>query len=181
MPVLLRIDYDAGLLRREARGSKDGPQARCLLALAAIYVGSSRMEAARIGGVTLQIIRDWVLRFNAQGPAGLLDRKAPGRAALLDDNQRTALTEAIDRGPDPAVHGVTRWRIMDLTDWVKTEFGITIYRSTMSRELRAMGYRRLSVRPRHHAQNKNALEAFKKGALQRKWQRSGRTSSPTQR
>ena len=79
MAVPLRADFDAVGVRCWARKSKDGPQARRLLALAAIYEGASRTEAARIGGVTLQIVRDWVLKFNADGPAGLIDRKAPGQ------------------------------------------------------------------------------------------------------
>jgi hypothetical protein len=80
MPIALRTDFDAVSVRAAARRSKDGAQARRLLALAAIYEGSSRTEAARIGGVTLQIVRDWVLKFNASGPDGLVDRKAPGEA-----------------------------------------------------------------------------------------------------
>ena len=79
MPVPLRTDFDADALRAIARQTKDGPQARRLLALAAIYDGASRTEAAQIGGVTLQIVRDWVVRFNAHGPEGLVNRKPPGR------------------------------------------------------------------------------------------------------
>ncbi|HEY5130792.1 MAG TPA: helix-turn-helix domain-containing protein, partial [Bradyrhizobium sp.] len=76
IPVSLRGDFKASQLRVLARKTKDGPQARRLLALAAIYDGATRTEAARIGGVTLQIIRDWVMRFNARGAAGLLDGKS---------------------------------------------------------------------------------------------------------
>jgi transposase len=68
----LRCDYDAPALRAEAKRSKDAPQARRLLALAAIYDGAARSEAAKIGGVGLQVVRDWVLRFNAHGPDGLV-------------------------------------------------------------------------------------------------------------
>jgi hypothetical protein len=75
MPIPLRTDFDASLVRLTARKSKDGAQARRLLALAAIYEGGSRSEAARIGGVTVQIIRDWVVKFNASGPAGLIERR----------------------------------------------------------------------------------------------------------
>jgi Winged helix-turn helix len=81
MPIALRGDYDAEMVRAAARRSKDGPQARRLLALAAVYEGARRTEAAKIGGVTLQIIRDWVLKFNAHGPEGLIDRKPPGQPA----------------------------------------------------------------------------------------------------
>jgi len=74
MAIALRSDFDAISARAAARRSKDDAQARRLLALAAIYEGSSRTEAARIGGVTLQIVRDWALKFNAAGPHGLIDR-----------------------------------------------------------------------------------------------------------
>jgi transposase len=145
-----------------ARGSKNGPQARRLLALAAIYEGGTRSEAAKIGGVTLQIVRDWVLRFNAHGSNGLLDRKAPGQPSLMKDVHRAALRRMIDDGPTPAIHGVVRWRIVDLCQWLSEEFGICVSETTMSRELRKMGYRKLSARPRHHAQREGAIEEFKK-------------------
>src|SRR5215210_4621054 len=79
MPVPLRTDFDAHALRAIARTTKDGPQARRLLALAAIYDGATRTAAARIGGVTVQIVRDWVVKFNAHGPEGLINRKPPGQ------------------------------------------------------------------------------------------------------
>src|ERR1700739_2452017 len=104
-PTPLRQDFDASQLRGLARKSKDGPQAG-LLALAAIYDGATRTEAAKIGGVGLQIIRDWVLRFNARGPDGLLDGKSTGQPSKLNDTQRQAIAGMIESGPIPAVHGV---------------------------------------------------------------------------
>src|SRR5208337_1350009 len=148
----LREDFDAKALRALAKRAKDGPQARQLLALAAIYDGATRSEAAKIGGVTLQIVRDWVLKFNAQGPEGLIDRKAPGQAPRLNDEHRAALAEILESGPIPAVHGVVRWRIVDLCQWVFEEFHVVVAEQTLSRVLRKMGYRKLSARPRHHAQ-----------------------------
>src|ERR1700732_911897 len=96
MPIPIRSDFDARQLRVFARKTKDGPQARRLLALAAIYDGATRTEAARIGGVTLQIVRDWVVKFNSHGPDGLIDRKAPGQSSRLNDklighNQRDSV------------------------------------------------------------------------------------------
>jgi transposase len=178
MPISLRGDYDAEMVRAGAKRSKDGPQARRLLALAAIYEGAARSEAAKIGGVTLQIIRDWVLKFNAHGPDGLIDRKPSGRAPRLNGAHRAALAAIIESGPIPAVHGVVRWRIVDLCQWIFEEFCIVVAKQTLSRELRAMGYRKLSARPRHHAQAAGAIEDFKK-AFPRAWKRSGtrRTSS----
>ena len=101
IPVSLRGDFKASQLRAVARKTKDGPQARRLLALAAIYDGATRAEAARIGGVTLQIIRDWVMRFNARGAAGLLDGKSPGQPSRLNDVQRQAIVRMIESGPIP--------------------------------------------------------------------------------
>src|SRR5689334_10962344 len=173
-PTPLRQDCDASQLRGLARKTKDGPQARRLLALAAIYDGATRTEAAKIGGVGLQIIRDWVLRFNARGPDGLLDGKSPGQPSKLNDAQREAVARVIESGPIPAVHGVVRWRLIDLAQWIFEEFRITIAKQTLSRELRAMGYRKLSARPRHHAQAVGAIENFKK-ASPRAWKRSRAT------
>ena len=90
-PLPLRPDVTAGDLRRHARQTRDANQARRLLALAAVYEGGSRSDAARIGGVGLQIVRDWVVRFNAQGPDGLIDRRAPGPTPLMSTAQRRAL------------------------------------------------------------------------------------------
>jgi transposase len=162
MPLALRRDFNADALRAIARKTKDGPQARRCLALAAIYEGATRAEAARMGGVTRQIIRDWVIKFNAHGPEGLVNRKPPGQRAKLTDAHRTALAARVDAGPIPAVHGVVRWRLVDLIQWLWEEFRITLSKQTLSRELRAMNYRKLSARPRHHAKNEVAVAAFKK-------------------
>ena len=170
-PIPLRRDFEASQLRGLARRTKDGPQARRLLALAAIYDGARRSEAAKIGGVGLQIVRDWVLRFNARGPDGLLDGKSPGHPRKLNAAQRQAIAGMIESGPIPAVHGVVRWRLIDLVQWIFEEFRIAVAKQTLSRELRALGYRKLSARPRHHAQAEGAIEDFKKGS-RRIWRQS---------
>src|SRR5450759_1827364 len=162
VPIPLRGDFEAARLRGLARKTKDGPQARRLLALAAIYDGAMRTEAAKIGGVGLQIIQDWVIWFNADGPDGLRNGKSPGQPSKLNDAQRLAIARMIESGPIPAVHGVVRWRLIDLAQWIFEEFRIAIAKQTLSRELRAMGYRKLSARPRHHAQAAGAIEDFKK-------------------
>ena len=128
----------------------------------------------------LQVIRDWVLRFNASGPEGLIDGKAPGAQPKLDDDQRRALATVVESGPIPAIHGVVRWRLRDLVQWLYEEFELVVSESTVSRELRALGFRRLSARPRHHAQNEFALEAFNKTSP-RSWRRSARACRPTRR
>ena len=168
-PVPLRGDYDGPTLRGLAKASKDARQTRRLLALAVIYDGGSRRDAATT-----------VVRFNAEGPAGLLARKAPGASRRLNEEHRRALAALVESGPIPAIHGVVRWRRKDLVAWLHEEFGFVVGETTLGRELRAMGYRRLTARPRHHAQNELALEAFKKTSP-RSWQRSGRACRPAPR
>ena len=171
--VPLRSDFDAAQLRALAKRSRDPDQTRRLLALAAIYDGSSRTEAAQVGCVTLQIVRDWVLRFNARGPEGLLTGRAPGAPPRLNEQHRQALQAIVEQGPIPALHGVVRWRLVDLIQWLWEEFRLSISKQTLSRELRAMNDRKLSARPRHHAKSEAAVAVFKK-SFPRVW----RTSQP---
>lgn len=173
--VGLREDFDGRELRRFAKTTKDAAQSRRLVALAEIYDGGARSDAARIGGVGLQTIRDWVLRFNVGGPQGLIDAKAPGKPPKLNDEQRQALRQIVERGPIPAIHGVVRWRLKDLAQWVFEEFGISLDETTVGREMKALGFVKISARPRHHAQNEWAVEAFKKVSPPR-WKRSAPAS-----
>jgi transposase len=174
--IALRSDFDVVKLRAAARASKNGAQTRRLLALAAIYDGATRSEAGKLAGVTLQIVRDWVIRFNAEGPDGLIDRTSPGRTPILNGAQRAALAAVVENGPIPAVHGVVRWRIVDLRQWAHLEFGVSLSEQTMSRALRAMNYRKLTARPRHHAQAEGAIEEFKKTSP-RPWRRSPKSKA----
>ncbi len=167
----LRSDFDTVKVRAAARSSKDAGQTRRLLALAEIYDGASRTQAAQVGGVTLQIVRDWVVKFNTFGPQGLIDKKPPGQPPLLNAANLAALAAVVENGPNPAVHGVVRWRIVDLRQWLYDQFQVSVSEQTLSRVLRAMNYRRLSARPRHHAQAEGAIEDFKK-ASPRVWRRS---------
>ncbi len=178
--LALRGDFDGPGLRHLAKATKDAGQSRRLLALAEIYDGGARSDAARVGGVGLQVIRDWVLRFNVDGPNGLIDRKAPGQPAKLDDAQRQALAQLVENGPIPATHGVVRWRLKDLAQWILEEFRISLDETTVGRELKALGFAKISARPRHYAQNELAIEDFKKTYPPR-WRRSAASSRPIPR
>ena len=158
----VRNDYSGNDLRRLARTSDDADQTRRLLALAVIFDGGSRGDAARAGGVGLQVIRDWVLRFNTGGPDALQTRTATGKKAILNDDQRTQLAAAVEAGPRPYVDGVVRWRLVDLAQWAHEELGVSVSRQTLGRELRAMGYAKMTARPQHYAQDEDAIDAFKK-------------------
>ncbi len=176
----LRGDFAGPALRRLARQTRQASQAQRLLALAAICDGGSRGDAARIGDVGLQTVRDWVLRFNAHGPEGLIDGKAPGHQARLGEAERRALREIVEAGPIPAVDGIVRWRLKDLVQWLFESFRISVSETTVSRELKRLGYAKLSARPRHHAQNGEMLEEFKK-TFPPSWQSSRGACPPTHR
>ena len=173
--IPLRSDFSGDDLRALARSSGDAKQARRLLALSLIYDGASRSEATWHGGVDLQTVRDWVLRFNAEGPDGLVDRKSPGTPPRLNTEQRAALVRVVEEGSTPYLDGVVRWRLCDLVSWVHGEFAISLDQSTVRRMLRDMSYRKLKARPRHHAQDPEAMSAFKKTSRP-EWRKSGTTS-----
>ncbi len=178
--VALRDDFDGLDLRRLAKASKDAGQSRRLLALAEICDGGRRTAAARIGDVGLQVVRDWVVRFNAKGPDGLIDGKATGRPSKLNGDQRQALARIVESGPIPAIHGVVRWRRKDLALWIYQEYCISLEESSVGRELRALGFVKISARPRHHGQNEFAAEDFKKTSPPN-WQKSAPDSRPIPR
>ena len=120
--VKLRTDYSAGALRGLARSSKDANQSRRLLSLAAVLDGMSRADAARIGGMDRQTLRDWVHRFNACGPDGLKDAWYGGPPSRLSPGQKAELARIVETGPDPVTDGVVRWRRIDLKHVIEQRF-----------------------------------------------------------
>jgi len=160
--VRLRDDVSAQELRSLACKSRDSAQTRRLLALAAVREGKSRAEAARLGGMDRQTLRDWVHRFNAEGADGLVERRAPGASAKLSAEQRAELAELVETGPNPAVHGVVRWRRIDLKQVIHQRFGVVYHERSVSRLLHQMGFSHISARPKHPAQDAEAMARFKK-------------------
>ncbi len=159
--VPLRDDYDAPTVRRLARRSKDPRPARRLLALACVYDGMSRADAARAGGMDRQTLRDWVHRFNEEGPDGLLDRRSP-RPRRLTEDQLAEFSGLVETGPSLERDGVIRWRRIDLQRVIEDRFGVVYHERTISKLLAALGYSHMSGRPQHPAQKAEVLEAFKK-------------------
>jgi len=160
--VELRQDFGADDLRQAARCAKTGAQASRLLALAAVLGGANRAEAARIGGMDRQTLRDWAHRFNQHGPDGLIDIKPPGRRPRLSDEQKQVLKQLVEDGPDPETDGVVRWRCVDLKRVVRDRFGVDLSEVSLGRVLKQLGFSRISARPRHPKQDPEAIEAFKK-------------------
>ena len=160
--AITRLDLTATDLRAAATRTKNASAARRMLCLAMVLEGSDRTTAAEACGMDRQTLRDWVHRYNAEGLRGLYDRKAPGARSKLTDEQRAALVELVEAGPDLAVHGVVRWRRVDLRDELERQFGVVLHERSVGKVLKRLGYRRLSVRPRHPAADEEAQEAFKK-------------------
>src|SRR5712691_4200370 len=158
----LRQDFGAGELRHLAAKAKDANQARRLLALAAVCDGMDREEAARIGGMDRQTLRDWVHRFNEQGPDGLINVKPSGRPSKLSAEQKEELCGLVEAGPDPQKDGVVRWRCVDLKRVLGERFGVDLSEVRLGRVLKDLGFSHISARPRHPAQDPRAITAFKK-------------------
>ena len=151
--IALRDDYDSLALRDLARRSRAPRQVRRLLALAAAYDGVSRTEAAKVGGMDRQTLRDWAHRFNDEGPDGLKHRSGAGRPRL---------SAIVETGPDPEVDGVVRWRRIDLKRVIEERFGVIYSERTISDLLAALSFSHISGRPQHPRQEARVIEAFKK-------------------
>ena len=160
--IEMRTDYSAAELRRLAASSKHANQSRRLLSLAAVVDGMSREDAARIGGMDRQTLRDWVHRFNAQGPDGLKDIPPKGAAARLTPEQLTAFAEIVATGPDRATDGVVRWRRVDLKQVIEARFSVVYHERTIGKLLKQIGFSHISARPQHPGQDTGTIETFKK-------------------
>jgi transposase len=160
--VKMRADFSAAELRRLAKISKDANQSRRLLSLAAVLDGMSREDAARLGGMDRQTLRDWVHRFNSTGPDGLKDAWWSGPEPRLSPEQKAELVQIVETGPDPAIDGVVRWRRVDLQKLIRERFGVDYHERYVSTLLKELGFSHMSARPRHPAQDGRILEAFKK-------------------
>src|SRR5580704_3161461 len=160
--AITRLDLTAADLRAAATQTKNASAARRMLCLAMVLEGCDRTTAAEACGMDRQTLRDWVHRYNAEGLRGLYDRKPPGASPKLTAEQRAALAAMVEAGPDPEVHGVVRWRRVDLRDELQRRFGVELHERSVGKVLTRLGYRRLSVHPRHPEADEDAQEAFKK-------------------
>jgi transposase len=164
--AITRDEHDASALRRLAARSREADAARRMLAIALVLEGSSRAAAATACGMDRQTLRDWVLRYNAEGIAGLSDRVAGrGPHHRLRPEHEAALRDLVRQGPSLEAHGVVRWRRADLVAVMRQRFGVAVDVRTMGRALRRLGFSRISVRPRHPKADAEAQAAHKKTSL----------------
>jgi transposase len=169
--AITRRELTAAELRTAAARSRDAQAAGRMLAIALVLEGVDRQTAAETCGMDRQTLRDWVHRYNAEGAAGLANRRGVPRSPRLDPAQVAELVSWLEAGPDPAPvpmgDGVVRWRRQDLRARIASAFGVELHERTVGKYLAALGYRRLSVRPRHPKTDPEAQEAFKKTSARR--------------
>lgn len=160
--AITRKDLTARELRAASAKARGAKAARRMLAIALVLEGKDRKTAAEACGMDRQTLRDWVHRYNAEGLAGLENHKGPGRPSRLSPAQKAELAALVEQGPDTGKDGIVRWRCADLKRRIAEMFGVTLHERTVGKQLRALGYVRLSVRPQHPKSDPQAQEAFKK-------------------
>ena len=175
--IALRSDCSSKELRRLAGRVKNAGQARRLPAIAAVLDGASRDEAAKVGGMDRQTLRDWVIRFNQQGPDGLINKCSPGAPGKCKNTRR--FSPAWWRKGRFPIHGVVRWRACDLIMLLHEEFGLPVSDDTVYRALKKLGFSHVSARPKAYKQDADVVEAFKK-TFPPAWRRSARSLRPAQ-
>jgi transposase len=160
--ITVQTDLSAHELRRLAAATTNANQSRRLLSIAAVLDGMNRTDAARIGGMDRQTLRDWVHRFNEHGPDGRKDAWSKGNPPRLSAAQQAELAQLVETGPDRAVHGVVRWRRVDLKGLIAERFGVDYHERTVGKILHQLGFAHISARPRHPAQDEQTVAEFKK-------------------
>jgi transposase len=162
MPALaIRTDLSAEELRSLAKAERDARVARRMLALANALSGMNRAAAARSAGMDRQTLRDWVVRYNADGIAGLADRWGEGRPPRLDADEQAELADVILAGPDPEVDGISAYTLEDLAALSAERFGKPFHPASMSRVVRRLGFSRQKARPHHPGKDEAAQAAFR--------------------
>ena len=159
---IARTESAPSELRSAAGRTRDGRAARRMLAIALALEGADRANAARSCGMDRQTLRDRARRYNSEGLPGLYNRPSGSRPRHLSPEQSRMLAGWIEDGPDPARDGVVRWRCADLKRRIAAEFGVKMHERTVGKYLAALGYTRLTARPRHPKPDPQAQEAFKK-------------------
>ena len=161
----IRDELSAEALRRLARRERDRAAAARMYAIANALDGMSRAMSARLAGMERQALRDAVVRYNAEGLAGLYNRCPPPRPGKLAATELHELSEIILRGPDPETDGLSAWTLAELCRVIEERFNKRLHPASLSRVVRRMGFSRQKARQRHPRSDPAAQEAFKKGAL----------------
>jgi len=163
--AISRTEMTAEQLRDAAVRAPCVSVGRRILAIAMVLDGHSRSAAAKAQAMDRQTLRDWVIRYNESGVAGLADQPRSGRPPYLDAEQMRELEDWVEQGPDLKQDGVVRWRRIDLCRRVKQRFGVALHERSMGKLLRRLDFRRISVRPQHPQSDEAAQETFEKTSV----------------
>src|ERR1700730_7059721 len=155
-------DLSISQLRAEAARTDDAKQGRRILAIAMVRDGHSRLWGAQAGGMDRQTLRDWVIRYNTDGLAGLADRPRPGRQPRLAEAQRREVAKWVEDGPNLKTDGVVRWRCADLRDRIAAKFDVHLHERSVGKLLKKLNFSSMSGRPMHPQSDLEAQAAFKK-------------------
>ena len=158
----IRKDRTPAVLRKLVTDESDVRVARRLLAIANALSGMSRAIAARSAGMDRQTLRDWIIRYNAHGVAGLTDNWKGGRPPMLTLEEQAELLAIVMAGPDPETDGFCAFTRDDLVGVVKKKFGKSMHPASMGRVLRRMDLSRQKARPTHPMKDPAAAAVFKK-------------------
>ena len=159
---ITRQDLSISQLRTEAARTADAKKARRILAIAMVVDGHSRLLAAQACGMDRQTLRDWVIRYNTDGLAGLADRPRPGRQPRLAEAQRREVAKWVEDGPNLKTDGVVRWRCADLRDRIAAKFDVHLHERSVGKLLKKLNFSSMSGRPMHPQSDLEAQAAFKK-------------------
>ena len=161
-PIGVRGGYSSAQLRGLAKRSRDADRARRLLSIAAVVDGASRADAAKIGGMDRQTLRDWVLRYNAHGLDGLADQWNGGRPPTFTAEEQAEIVEIVLAGPDIEASGLSAYTLEDLSEICEERFGKRMHPWSLGRLLKKLGLSRQKTRPIHPETDPVAAAAFKK-------------------
>ena len=167
-------DLPAEELRRLARREKDRAAAARMQAIAGALEGLSRSEAARLAGMERQALRNAVVRYNAEGLAGLHDRPHPGRSARLDGEQKATLKQLVLDGPDVEATGLSAWTLSELCREVEERWGVSYHPSHLGKLMHQLDLSWQKARPSHPKADAAARETFAKGGCRPLSTRRGR-------
>jgi transposase len=165
----IRDDVPVRELRRLARREPERAAAARMFAIANALEGMSRAEAARLAGMERQALRDAVVRYNAEGLAGLRNRPHPGRRPRLDAARREALRHLVLDGPDVESTGLSAWTLPDLCREVERRWDVRYHPGHMSKLVRGLGLSRQKARPAHPKVDPEAQAAFAKRGCATRW------------
>jgi transposase len=168
----IRQDVSSVELRKLARRETDRAAAARMQAIANALEGMTRAEAARLAGMERQALRDAVVRYNAEGLAGLHDRPRPGARSRLTDDQLKQFRQLVLDGPDIEKTGFSAWTLSGLCREVERLWNVAYHEGHMSKIMRKLGLSRQKARPSHPKADPAARDAFAKGGCKRNCVRS---------